>query len=136
MTKEELASLLDGSEYPFQVPGNLLPSAKENGLIVVYGASDDLIEFEGAIHDERGAGDETDVLILEGKLFQDPDCNCFYAQKAAEDAKAKGSVIKALFDKRGYSWIYETNIPHATFEILEDDQKYCRGIVFALADAK
>jgi hypothetical protein len=33
-----------------------------------------------------------------------------------------------------YSWTYATEIPHATFEVIEDDGPYCRGIVFALAD--
>ena len=50
MTKEELAKMIDGSEYPF----TLWPEheAAKHGLIVVYGASDDLMEFEGAIRDE------------------------------------------------------------------------------------
>ena len=31
--------------------------AKENGLVIVYGASDDLMEFDGAIYDEGGCFD-------------------------------------------------------------------------------
>ena len=34
------------------------------------------------------------------------------------------------------AWVYKTDIPHATFLIHDDDEKYCRGIVFRLADAK
>ena len=44
------------------------------------------------------------------------------------------STIKTLWSKGEYAWQYETEIPHATFEILEDGDKYCRGIVFDLAD--
>jgi hypothetical protein len=43
MTKEELAAQITGREYPFE----LLPAekriAKDSGLIVIYGASDDLV---------------------------------------------------------------------------------------------
>lgn len=43
--------------------------------------------------------------------------------------------IEALWCKEdGYSWTYKTEIPHATFEVVEDEEPYCRGIVFALAD--
>jgi hypothetical protein len=42
--------------------------------------------------------------------------------------------IEAVWAEDGYSWTYRTDIPHATFEITEDGEPYCRGIVFALAD--
>ena len=42
--------------------------------------------------------------------------------------------MKAVWGEEGYSWTYETAIPHATFEILEDEEKYCRGIVFDIKD--
>ena len=45
-----------------------------------------------------------------------------------------GKKITAVWDTDGYSWIYQTDIPHATFEIVEDGAPYCRGIIFALAD--
>ena len=52
MTKEELAEKLNGMEYRTDIPKELIEQAKENGLVVVYGYSDDLIEFEGAFYDE------------------------------------------------------------------------------------
>jgi hypothetical protein len=39
-----------------------------------------------------------------------------------------------VWGKDDTSWSYETDIPHATFDVLEDGEVYCRGIVFALAD--
>ena len=33
-----------------------------------------------------------------------------------------------------YAWIYRTEIPHACFDILENGEKYCKGIVFSLND--
>ncbi|MNW22346.1 hypothetical protein D3C71_2237660 [compost metagenome] len=41
--------------------------------------------------------------------------------------------IEALWCKEdGYSWTYKTEIPHATFEVADGDEPYCRGIVFSL----
>lgn len=47
----------------------------------------------------------------------------------------KGAAkITAIWDNYGYSWTYKTTIPHETFEIMEGEQKYCRGIVFSTDD--
>jgi len=44
-------------------------------------------------------------------------------------------AVDALWAKEdGYSWTYRTDIPHATFEIVEDGEPYCRGIVIDVAD--
>lgn len=49
--------------------------------------------------------------------------------------KKNAKSIKALWCKEGdYSWTYSTDIPHATFEVVDDGKPYCRGIVFALSD--
>lgn len=38
--------------------------------------------------------------------------------------------IDAIWCEDGYSWTYHTNIPHATFNIYEGSETYCKGIVF------
>ncbi len=30
--------------------------------------------------------------------------------------------------------VYNTNIPHVTFDVMENNDKYCKGIVFKLSD--
>lgn len=47
-------------------------------------------------------------------------------------------VIEAVWcpDEPDCSWAYKTDIPHVTFDVVEDGELYCRGIVFRLADAK
>jgi hypothetical protein len=30
--------------------------------------------------------------------------------------------------------VYNTNIPHVTFDVMEDEDKYYKGIVFKLSD--
>jgi hypothetical protein len=73
---------------------------------------------------------------LTRKGFPTSDCNegedCPYFKQTLKGM----SKIKTIWDEGGYSWQYETDIPHATFEIVEDGEKYCKGIVFNLADIK
>ena len=57
MTKEELAALINGREYRDEVTPEIIQNAKENNLVIVFGASDDLMELRGAIDDEIGCYD-------------------------------------------------------------------------------
>lgn len=51
--------------------------------------------------------------------------------------KPNGVGIEAIWspDEIDASWLIKTDIPHATFDILEDGDLFCRGVVFALAAA-
>lgn len=42
--------------------------------------------------------------------------------------------IEAIWGKDGISWQYKTDIPHATFNVMEDDEVYCIGIVFDIKE--
>lgn len=134
---QELADKLDMTEYPCRLSKEVIEFAKANGLVIVYGASDDLMEFEGAIRDELGIYDGGTALVdAEGVLPEnsdDLDTDEEIARYHYRKGKAKS--IEALWCEEGdYSWTYRTEIPHATFEIVEEGAPYCRGIVFALAD--
>lgn len=136
MTKEELAKKLDGNEYLHEVPKEIATEAKEAGLVIVYGQSDDLMEFAGAIDEEVGAWEGVTVLVDTKGLL--PERESIEDDETLEDffkRKRDALKIQALWAKEGnYSWTYKTDIPHATFNILEDGEPYCRGIVFALKD--
>ena len=135
MNAKELAAKLNGTEYPLYVPKEVAAEAKAAGLVIVYGASDDLMEFAGAVDDELGAYDGTTAhLDANGLLKNDCDNDeCPHFEKL----KAAAATVEALWCKEGdYSWTYKTKIPHETFEIVEDGWPYCRGIVFSLSDVK
>lgn len=130
MNNKELAALLNNREYREEITRDEEAQAKHAGLVVVFGASDDLMEFRGAIHEELDAYEGTTAYLDADGLVVN-ECNnehCPYARKLAATAKK----IKAVWDKDGYSWVYETDIPHESFDIVEDGEKYCRGIVFSL----
>jgi hypothetical protein len=50
INKEKLADILDGREYGEEMTHEELELSKANGLVIVFGCSDDLMEFKGAIY--------------------------------------------------------------------------------------
>ena len=87
-----------------------------------------------AIEDEAGRIFSGLGVINEAlELANECGDGCPYAEREA----AKGLAVKALWSPGdGYSWKFKTDIPHETFEVVDDGEPYCRGIVFALADCK
>jgi len=133
LTKEELATILNGRQYGHEITTEEEAEAKASGLVVIFGASDDLMELRGEIDDEVGAYEGGTAHLNSEGLLTSPDCcdnpdECPYFLK--EVARAK--TVEAIWDKDGYSWVYETELPQATFDILDGNEKYCRGIVVEL----
>ena len=137
MDAKELAAKLNGREYWHEITDEEVRQAKEAGLVVVFGASDDLIEFRGAIRSEGDCYDGREVLIDAKGVLPSWDSASESEESAQEyfERKPKARMIKALFAKEGsYTWTYCTVIPHEKFEIVEDGEPYCRGIVFNIGD--
>lgn len=109
MTIYEFAQRLSGRQYGSEISSIEESEAKELGFVVVFGYSDDNAEFRGAIDDEIGCFDG-------GRVYEDGD-----------------KYIDSVWCKGDFDWTYKTNIPHATFDIYDDAEKYCRGIVFERA---
>lgn len=132
LTVKEAAAALNGNEYRDEGSSELFEQMDAAGLVALFGGSDDLMEFRGAINDEIGAS--RDALITRDGLLTS-ECaegeECPYFNKLAKGA----AKIEALFaEEEGYTFTYRTEIPHEHFEIVEDGEPYCRGIVFALSD--
>lgn len=135
LTKEAMAALLTGREYTEEMTADEEGAAKAAGLLVIFGGSDDLMEFRGAVHDERGAPavalvDAKGLLPYREDIQDDDD--------AIKDYFARAPLVRAVdalwCKEDGYSWTYRTEIPHATFEIVEGGEPYCRGIVIDVVD--
>lgn len=107
----EFASGLNGRSYDSEIITTFEEQrAKELGFVVVYGYSDDNTEFRGAYEEEMGCYDGDRVF------------------------KCGEKYIDAVWCEGDFTWTYNTNIPHATFDIFDDEEKYCKGIVFELKD--
>ncbi len=110
MTKEELAEMLNNRAYLHETTPELEQLAKDNNLLIVFGGSDDLCEFRGAIFDEIGCYDGGTIRH-----------------------KELSKPIEALWcSGRDCSWSYETELPHAEFNIYDDDELFCIGMVVDL----
>lgn len=117
---------LDGNQYGDEGSRELFAQMAKAGLVAVFGHSDDLMEFRGAIDDEVSCYDGCTAYITRDVLLENP---CSKAMRAAG--------VMAIWrpdNDPSLSWGYITDIPCETFLIEEGDQAYCRGIVFALAD--
>lgn len=125
MTPKEAAAALDGNEYGDEGSNELFVAMRDAGLVAVFGASDDLMEFRGAIEDEVGAcNGGTAYLDSHGLLVN-------------ECIKENAATVKAVWAPTGgLSWRIDSQIPHRTFTIMEGQEKFCEGIVFALIDVK
>lgn len=141
MTATELAAKLNGIAYPVHrhLTKERIEQAKAAGLVIVYGVGDDLMEFAGAIYDDfscyNGGTAYVDAkgLLPERENIDHGDEDAL-ADYFARQPSAK--PIKAAWNGKNDepAWSYQTDIPHATFDVLDDGEPYCRGIVFALAD--
>ena len=131
MTIKEYAEMLNGREYGYpQFTKKEIEIAKQNGFVIVYGASDDLMEFDGALTDEAGCFDGGTVFLRnDGTIgFDSPDAKFIEAVWCdKERTDENGSVI---------TWTYKTEIPHETFMIYDDGESYCEAIVFQIDDIK
>jgi len=142
MTKERLAAQLDGREHPFDLTKDEERLAKESGLLVVFGASDDLCKLRGAVHDEADVYDGGTIRIADGKLLDNPDrdeeevLKKFGVLAEVKSTLHHALTIEALWcEEKGYSWTYRTEEDHATFEVMEDGEHcYCRGLVIDMRE--
>lgn len=127
-----VAAKLNGREYRAEITKVEEKFLADNGLVVMFGASDDLMEIRGAVHDEIGAYNGGSAYFTSNGLLEN-DCDndsCPHFLRA----KNKASLVKQLWcAEEDYSWTFKTTIPHSTFDIMEGDEKYCKGIVFALS---
>lgn len=130
ITASDLAQRLTGNEYGLEVSEAEARVAKENGLVIVYGYSDDNMEFEGAIHDEVGCYNGGKAFVSKsGEVYADDGC---------VPEEAKRNMIEAVWcdRERDAAWSYKTDIPHEIFNIYEDGELFCVGIVFSMEDLK
>ena len=137
MTTKELASLLNGREITKEITAAEERQAADAGLVVVFGYSDDNMEFCGAISDEVGCYDGGIEYLAKTHILAEHACSCIEDCECPyfTDARGKAKAIKAVWHNEGNPcWTYETDIPHETFNIYEDGELFCVGIVFSMED--
>lgn len=136
LTIQEVAKRMDWREYGRELPLNEASELKAAGIVVVYGASDDLCEFGGAIDDEVGCYNGRTIYVDRHGVKDPEDVQESHGKNGWDRYKNQAAKINAKWCENdgGPSWTYSTDIPHAIFSIMEDDEAYCVGIVFLLSD--
>lgn len=122
MTAQELALELNNCEYRTELTKEQKQRAAANDLVVVFGASDDLTEFRGAINDEQDNGE---LYFNELGDFFDEDTL----------SRSEKNELNKIHTKY-YPFSVQTDIPHSTFTVMEDGELYGTGIVFHISDLK
>jgi hypothetical protein len=110
---------------------------KSLGIVVVYGHSDDCVEFEGAIYDETYNVENyvTGNGLLENDCSDD-ECPFFERYKDALIKSGEAKLITAKYGNGNGTWKIETDIPHLKFKIIEqcrDEILENDGILFYLS---
>lgn len=119
MTIFDFANMLDGRQRCKEITRQEEQTAKGNGFIVIYSASDDLCELAGAISDEIDCFDGGKFYLYNGRVLSEDEC--------ADENYCVKAVWRPYYEN--CSWAYETSLPYAKFKIYEDDELYCIGIV-------
>lgn len=133
---QALASRLDGRQYTREITAAECLSAQQAGLVIVFGAGDDLLEFRGAILDELcGAIDGTRVYVIGDRVLCQEK---FEAEKRV--LERHGHNIKAIEVEAVWcpqdlnaSWLIKAPNSHP-FNIYDGSELYCQGVIFAIQE--
>lgn len=154
-TIEDLAKLLDGNEYRDELVNqkgiDVIGLCKQKGWIVVYGASDDLLEIDGALSDELGAwGGCVAKFYKKGEFYPEYGEEDTY-HKTSEDSffsidkneqnrikndNEKCLLIESVWDPNEIDASWQINCkgaPHVSFNVMEDEEVYCEALVIDIS---
>lgn len=148
---EKLFGLLSNREYRNETTAEIEKFAKDNNFVIMFGASDDLLEFRGAYFEEFGASNKTkfyfnknmSIFCYKNKIniakLLNENRNTFnwlHIENNFEYELELLNEIEVFWCKNEnfYTWSYKTNFPSVSFDILEDGKKYSQGIIFSLED--
>lgn len=136
MEKLEMwAKKLNNREYREELTKKEIDELEQDGIVAVFGASDDLCELRGAIIDEFGCWrGKTLVYVEEVECFLK---NNYYDENPNELIKINltGRPFLKISSYTRDGWKYELpDIPQTEFNILDNGEQYCEGKLFYWAD--
>lgn len=126
----EFTERLNNNEYHSEVSDEDRDLAYDLGFVIVYGASDDIFMLDGAMEGEAYCFNGGRLFIDKDGIFEECECKCKYSSLAKDECR----IIDSIWGEGDFAWTYKTDIPHETFNILEDGDLYCQGIVFDIKD--
>lgn len=139
---DTLVELIGEIEYGDDIPAAANQLAETIGAAIIYGYSDDGVIADGVVEDQ-GSAYEGNTLWLDRKGFLPINEDLTFEDdgptsidKCRELVKRFDSAVKvkAIWHDSGVAWTYEFEGEHRTFEIKEDGEVWCKGIVFLLPE--
>ena len=155
-TIEDLAKLLDGNVYRDELYNeygmDVYDICEKNKWVIVYGASDDLIEFEGIISDEDGAWNGALCkLVKPGDFYlEDADDETYKKAKdymfvpiTEDELKVLKNnnyndtcVVEMLWCPDGTDMSWQVNVkgaPFTKFNVMKGEEVYCEAAIVDLS---
>lgn len=142
----KLADNLNNRQYRYETSISLEKFAKDNNLIIVFGASDDLLEFRGAFEEEFGSSEELyfnkeftiisnhNKIKLDEKNIEIKDY-FINIHRFDFEVELKNKITQEWCPKDlDTSWRLSANFPYKTFNVFDEKELYCVGIVFDIDD--
>lgn len=118
----KIKDIVNGMEYRSKINPEAVTLAKDNGIVILYGQSDDLMELEGAIDDE--------VYAYDGLNHEDDfDLGNFPEEVYTLMKDHKLELVWCPDEEK--SWAFKVS-PDSTFErfnIMEDGGVFSEGII-------
>ena len=130
----DIANKINCRSYRSEITPEIRQMLIDANSVAIFGCSDDLIEFDGKFRDEISAWGGRDFQLNKdglpvSKCSEGDDC--FYFK---QHIMRLCNFTVEWYDS-GCSWfIYTNDIDYATFDICDDGEIYCQGIVVNLDD--
>lgn len=132
MKAVEWASKLHGREYGGEISRSEEQQAKKDGVLIFFGYSDDNVEIRGVSNEEVSAYNGTELRVMsDGGVMEEHECECKYCGYKKVPAV---SVHADWCKSDQFSWTFRTDVRHWAFDIHEDGEPFCRGIVLDVED--
>lgn len=135
INRKQFAKLLDKRQYRNEMTMQEEKLAKENGLLVIFGASDDLLEFRGLISEEIPAYEGCSAFIIKNKIGELSviEENKFKKYTTNKEVEIKIPNIRIIADFNptfiDTSWLISSEIENSSFDIFDGNDLFCRAIV-------
>jgi len=140
------AEKLDGREYLNELTEEEEKEALQDNVLIVYGYSDDDLELRGIIDDEIGAWNGTSIYIgrknnkLTWRFIQKENDYMDHDDEEEYDLtgfKKCGTIIAEFApinekEEVYATWSITTDMKHEKFNIMEDGELFCSGVVISL----
>lgn len=124
------SGLLFGTKLENGIDDEIINYLRENGFVIIYAEDDNTCKLNGVLEDQTNI--RTSGILEVGENGFEPDVNDNIKQIQVT-YHAPIRLGEQSFD-RIPQWSFDTNLPHAEFEIQDGVNVYCKGLILRIED--